>query len=519
MTPWRIVTLGLCILCIGPSFAQAGSHDPEWGTDGVVLTDFSSDRAYGHSVLIQPDGKVVVVGANWLGGSSNDIAIARYLSDGTLDASFGSGGRVTSAMGGWISTCYGALQPDGKILVAGRHGSAFSAMRFLADGSVDGSFGVGGQVSTSIISGSSSESVLAVSIQTDDKILLAGRTAGGDDADMVVVRYLPNGTLDEGFASGGIWVYQVSPLNDQIRAILPQPDGKLVGVGSATIGTWPNTASRFVMVRLNEDGTLDPSFGSNGTALITVSTGQAGTLSGILQPDGKILATGFSEYPTLVTTIRCLSDGTLDQSFGSGGVITTYIASESAVGKDIVLQPDGKILVGAECWEGTGQFYSALLRYSPTGILDGGFGNSGMAITSLSDRSFVPETIALQADGKPLVAGYSFQGQLTDFHITRYLNDLEIAVPEIDPSGTGLHAFPNPVKEQLCVRYALSGADRISLQVIDPTGRIVRALMTNAHRTIGAHLETFDMRGLAPGHYTFALQGSEHVGQVRVIME
>lgn len=514
-----LLSIALWFVCYSTSLGQAGSLDPDWGSSGVVLTDFSTDRAYGRSVLIQPDGKVVVVGTTFLGGLSYDIAIARYQTNGMLDETFGSGGKATSAMGGWVGTCYGALQPDGKIVVAGTYGSAFSAMRFEADGSVDDGFGENGQVSTNISSGLLSEDVLAISLQADGKILLSGRTASGDDADMVVVRYLLNGILDPAFATGGIWIQQVSSLNDQIRAVSQQPDGKVVAFGSASVGVQPNPSRGFAMVRLNEDGTLDGVFGNNGVALITVSSGQAGVLAGVIQADGKLLATGYSGYPTLVTSIRCMPDGSLDPTFGSGGVITTYVAAESAVGKDLVIQPDGKVMVVAECWEGTGQFYSALLRYSSEGLLDEGFGTFGISTTMFADRSVVPEAIALQTDGKPILAGYSFQGSQTVFCTARHLNDVEIGVHEIGPLQLGLYAFPNPVTEHLFVQYELFEPDRISLSLIDPTGRIVLSLMNNIIRTKGTHLETLDINDLAPGHYTLFIQGSEHVGQVRLVME
>ena len=210
----------MLLVAWNPQVAQAadGALDPTFGNRGRVKTDFhrSNDLAYG--MALQPDGKMVVAGISFIGISATggDFAVARYNTDGTLDSSFGVGGKVTTDFGLTDQASSVAVQPDGKIIVAGgtylsfpAAGGQFALARYNSDGSLDTSFGVGGLVRTSF--GSSGCFAAALVLQRDGKII-AGGTKYIDlqtNSDFGLVRYNSDGSLDSSFGSGGEVRYRV----------------------------------------------------------------------------------------------------------------------------------------------------------------------------------------------------------------------------------------------------------------------------------------------------------------------
>ena len=184
--------LALASLIILPSqvYAAAGDLDPTFGTDGKVITDFSgSCGALG--VAIQSDGKILTAGVAYDATGNWDFALARYNIDGTLDATFGSDGKVTTELGGRFDEAYAlALQPDGKIVAAGVARRDFAFARYNPDGTLDASFGIGGTV-TIDFSGSS-DVASAIAIQSDGRIVAAGTTnldVGREIGDFALARY------------------------------------------------------------------------------------------------------------------------------------------------------------------------------------------------------------------------------------------------------------------------------------------------------------------------------------------
>jgi len=210
-----------------------------------VTTDFGGSD-YGFSVALQPDGKIVVAG--YAGG---DFALARYNSDGALDTSFGSGGKVTTDFGGSYHPdgFSVALQPDGKIVVAGYAGGDFALARYNSDGALDTSFGSGGKVTTDF---GGSDAGYSVALQPDGKIVVAGYAG----LDFALARYNSDGALDTSFGTGGKVTTDFSGGRDVGYSVALQPDGKIVVAGYAGVD--------FALARYNSDGALDTSFGSGG---------------------------------------------------------------------------------------------------------------------------------------------------------------------------------------------------------------------------------------------------------------
>src|SRR6266508_2775550 len=272
--------------------AVAGQLDPTFGSSGKILTPIGSGGDGATSVAIQSDGKIVAAGYSG-NGSNGDFALARYNPNGSLDSSFGSGGKVTTPMGSANDDVNSvAIQSDGKIVVAGysRNGpnDDFALARYNPDGSLDSSFGSGGKVTTPI--GSSHEGAYSVAIQSDGKIVAAGYSVNGIHVIFALARYNPDGSLDSSFGSGGKVTTPIGvSSDDRAWSVAIQSDGKIIAAGSTAI---PSGAD-FAVARYNLDGSLDASFGSGGKVITPIGSAFDGANSVAIQSDGKVVAAGY----------------------------------------------------------------------------------------------------------------------------------------------------------------------------------------------------------------------------------
>lgn len=501
-------------------YAQAGNLDASFNATGMVQTSFGGTSNAGNDVLVQPDGRLVVV-ASRFNGSGADLVLVRYMPDGNLDATFGNGGLATTTQS-FSGTAKGALQPDGKIVIgatANVPAHVFGAMRFYPDGTIDDSFGVAG-LAVANIPGGGSESLEGIALQADGKILLGGYTQGGPDGDMAAARLLPDGTLDVSFANSGTLVLPVSANSDQVRAIQALTDGRILMVGGAFQGVVPNITSHMTVVCLLNDGTLDTSFGSNGVVILPISVGGDYAYACAVQSDSKILVTGYSGYPSTLTTVRLIEDGSLDSLFGLDGVITTSLAPINVKGKSVVQQPDGKVLVAAECWDDAyTELYSAVLRYTAAGVLDNTFGTAGISVLQSADWFSFPESIAIQDDGKILTCGAVMTGSSSASLLVRYLNDLDIGIVEFTQNPNPVMVHPNPLKDQTTLRYTLSRNERITITVRDESGRLIRSILSNVLRTQGTCEDQITLGDLPKGAYTLLISNGRACTSVRMMKD
>src|SRR6185369_10556340 len=454
-----------------------GTLDDVFGSLGKVVTPVDSDNDEARAVAIQADGKIVAAGYAGVGARSR-FAIVRYLSDGSLDTSFGSGGKVTTSIGAFrLAASAMVIQSGGQILVGGRIlndslVSDFIVIRYNANGSLDNSFGAGGVV---IADFSNSDDLADIAIQsgtptTPDKIVVAGRSlTSGFNSQYTLVRYNLDGSLDTSFGNGGKVVTPVGE-NDQVGGLAIQTANtflrKIVVVGT----TIANGDNLFAVVRYNGDGSLDSSFGSGGKALAVaggINEGNgvalqpdskivvAGTeaddfaimrfnIDGGLdisydndgkrrddgdlfananavatQPDGRIVVAGSCDTPagSDFALARYNPDGTLDTSFNFDGRVTTsFNADNAAFG--IAIQTDGKIIAAGTTADATNAHF-ALARYNINGFLDTSFGTNGKIITSVATNDYVA-AVALQSDGKIVVAGTAAAPSGQHFAVVRY---------------------------------------------------------------------------------------------------
>jgi uncharacterized delta-60 repeat protein len=414
----------------GVVFAAPGDLDPAFDTDGKVTTEMGTSDAKANAVAVQPDGKIVAAGFAEVGGTNqfaNDFALARYNTDGSLDATFDTDGKVTTAFGTSIDQVEAlALQPDGKIIAGGwavftDASSDFALARYNTDGSLDTSFDTDGKVTTAI--GASSDQIYSVALQPDGKIVVAGFSRTAND-DFALARYNTNGSLDTTFDGDGKLTIDFDSGIDSGEAVAIQPDGKIVMAGYGSVG---GSYFDYVLIRFNSDGSLDTSFDSDGKASIAIGESNDEAFAIALQPDGKIVAAGRSFFNGLgyhYTLARFNPNGSLDSTFDTDGrVMTNFDVGGFDTAFALALQTDGKILAVGSVGVGS-QFYDvALARYNPNGSLDTTFDTDGKLTMSYGGTDEEAYAVALQPNGKIVVAGYTLISNKWLFALARYTGD------------------------------------------------------------------------------------------------
>jgi uncharacterized delta-60 repeat protein len=388
----------------------------------------SAQRSFvANALVLHADAKIVIGGLSGDASTGSvQVALARYNPDGSVDASFATGGMVLSPVGvAGAQANTVALQPDGMILVAGTafaHGTEndeFFIARYTSGGLLDSSFGTAGMTTTHVGAGASAAS--AIALQSDGHILVAGTafSNGPTDDDFAVVRYTPSGHLDPGFGTAGTVTTDFSSPDsgtsrslDRASTIVLQPDGKIVVAGFTR-----GERQAFAAARYNPDGGLDSGFGHGGKVLVAGSEPLVSSI--VLQSSGDIVLAGNSASSSRGTApfalVRLHADGGPDETFGSGGLVTTTFEGSRSGARAVVAQPDGKLIAGgAKFGAPTAQGDAvpdsgfALARYTADGRIDSTFGTAGKALTDVGDAGATPLSLAVQTDGKILVAGLVF---------------------------------------------------------------------------------------------------------------
>jgi len=449
------------------ALAADGDLDPSFGAGGKVTTDFNHSTDIAYAMALQADGKLVVVGTTYTNNdyTGEDFAVARYNANGTLDASFGVNGKVKTDFPGLAAVASSVvIQPDGRIVVAGGAFPLFTFLgdfeivRYNANGSLDSSFGSGGIVTTSFPGQGSY--AFAVALQPDGKIVAAGTdfvnfsSEDSSDTDFAVERYNANGTPDATFGVNGQVVTDFDGFNDDAFAILVQPDGRLVAVGSAKN---PATYYDFAAVRYLANGSIDASFGVGGR--VRTDFGHADfdqARSAVLQPDGKIVVAGTESFNNTLSQFFALArynaNGSLDTTFSGDGRQFIDFGSFDQTAYKVLLQPDGKIVTAG--YPNTESSDSDFLvgRSNPDGSPDVTFGVNGQVRTSFGDLNGGAYGAVLQPDGKIVAAGFNATNtsNFAEFALARYLGSgsgltLTSAVSRKKHGAAGTFSIPLPL--------------------------------------------------------------------------
>lgn len=474
-----------------------GSLDSTFGTDGLVFTSWGAGRYnYAHAVAILPDGRIVAAGTTGVGGNvsnplvSSDFAVARYLGDGSLDSNFGAteDGRAQISVLRFDDGEAAVLLPDGRVLVGGfadeepNTNVDFALAMLSPDGSLDPSFGAGG-IATASLSPSSTDRGYAVAVRPGGEIVIGGTSfvTQVTDPDYAILQYLPSGVIDSEFGDDG-WVLTGRPPDSEqvVAALVPQANGGLLAAGHSYDGVSGTSLGYLAAIaRYSDDGALDSTLADGGWFAHSFAGSYNFFYAATELPDGRILAAGRagpSQGDFLVA--RLTASGVLDPTFdGDGWTITPGPAAEGV--RAIAVQPDGKIVVaGYTLAPGASDIVVA--RYMPDGALDATFGVGGIVVT---DAGTPPP---VSTEPPPL-------------HEAR------------------LQVLPSVVNGVASVRYALEMGGPVRLVVHDLLGREVR-LVFAGEQPAGRQEVALETGHLRTGVYLVSLEAEGRSRTTRFVV-
>ena len=433
-------------------YMSDGALDNTFSSDGSSFMRIGSTSSKAIDLALQGDGKIVVIGTVLTGtaatGFSWNFAIARYNVDGSLDETFGNHGIVITDIAPGSDQPYAvAIQTDGRIVVVGSASgqNKTAIVRYQNNGALDNSFNGSGIILTAAYSG------FSLLIQNDGKILVGGTSGNGNSTDFSLARHNSDGSPDLSFDVDGIVATNVGNSSDYGMALAIRPDNKIVLAGKSwvngrdilsmaqynsngsldttfdndgklllnesptyiesidiavqqdsklvfTLNTIDHTRGIFVGGRINFDGSVDTSFGQNGLAFSPFIGNFATNKSIALDVDGKIVTCGHQEYG--LTVYKLDTNGDPDSSFDSDGIVTTELGNASSGAQSVAMQPDGKIVVA-----GYGSVDFLLARYNSDGTMDESFGVGGKVQSGLANVAEKAYAVAVQKDGKIIAAG------------------------------------------------------------------------------------------------------------------
>ncbi len=514
-----IISLLGCTLNL---YSQDGTIDASFGTNGWVFTSIEENKSAGTDVAVQTDGKIVVVGTYQPEHYTKYFAAARYNMDGTIDPTFGNNGTAIISIGlvSFSATANSVeILKDGKIIIGGyaigTDSDDFALTRLNSNGLIDSTFGTDGRVITPF--GDQQDYLAAIAIQNDGKIVAVGNELGGDASthDGLIVRYLPDGELDSSFGNGGIIRQDGYGGIDAFYDVTIQRDGKIIAVGY-TRNTNPYGKESF-LVRFNIDGSLDTSFGSSGivTDRVPFPNGETKSIIGYavaIQDDGKILIAGES-FPK-IAILRYNIDGTLDPTFGTDGAIITAgkDSLNQATPNSILVQDNGQFIVtGHSYLEGTRM--ATVLRYNNDGSIDEPFGENGFAFANTNGGFYNGAKSTMQTDGKILIAGRDLVAGVGRIGLVR-INNTGTPVTDVKLNGRRLvnefelfQNYPNPFNPTTLISFKIVTRGIYKLTIYNMLGQKVKTLI-DGELSSGFHEVSLDANNLPSGTYFYSLSGN-----------
>ncbi len=424
-------------------FDTSGMQDTTFGNGGLVFTDFAGGKAEIHGMALQPDGKIVVAGFAML-GTNQDIALARYNPDGSLDITFGTGGSETFSLGVGADTANAVLlQPDGKIVVAGSvvngHDEDFALIRLFSDGRLDPTFGQNGLATLDF--GRGDDVATALAVQPDGNFVLAGYAFNGHDRDFALARFTATGQVDTTFGGdghtfgpAGTVTTNLGPRDDEAKTVSVLDTGKIMVGGFSEQNNYSTDGINkdFALVRYDVHGRVDKNFGTNGSVISDQAADEDVINALIVQPDDRIVVTGNVNAAGHIDKIveRFNTDGSLDTTYvpgGSSGRVFASFGRANDYANAVAVQSDGKIVAAGSA--GNNAYFGLIRREGDRGIRDDTFGADGRVLTKVGPGQDIAKAVAIQPDGKIVAVGSSEQdngsplGRNQDFALVRYNPD------------------------------------------------------------------------------------------------
>ncbi|RZJ69809.1 T9SS type A sorting domain-containing protein [Flavobacterium sp.] len=488
-----LIAFSLLICC--RTFAQSGTLDPSFGVGGKV-SNYVGEYPVTFDTALQADGKIVVVGNTQGNAPGSSFLVNRYLGNGNMDANFGTAGSVSTLAGHHCVANAVAIQNDGKIVVAGTSfptttTTDIMVARYNSDGTPDTSFSGNG---VQVLNIAGTQSINTVLIQNSGKIVvggLFGQPTNPNADTFGLARFNTDGSPDITFGSDGL-VYTPNMPRGEILDMKAMGNGDIVAVGRRLI------INRYYMVKYTADGEVITSFGPNGNGIVEVVLGQIAQLNRcVVAADDKIYAAGATfngqKYNAFITKYN--ANGTIDNGFGSNGLIlrdfgiNTLGLSESSFAKDIAIDNNQNLIVGYSVGAPT-DYDFGLESYTLYGVLNTGFGQNGLFRTTFGEGHDYFSCMLIQPDNKIVMAGNR------DLQVlARVLNNGNLAVADTGNTITQILASPNPFSQDENLKLQINKSGTLAVELIDIDGRILAPLIAKKQIQSGSTQE-LDLSGL-----------------------
>lgn len=503
--------------------AQPGILDPGFSNNGFVLTNVGGhNSSYGYDVVIEPGGKTIVSGKVKTSSSLTEAVLMRYKLNGDFDSSFGTNGTVLESFSNSFDNFSSlALQDNGKIVVTGlsiRNDSFFVLFaRYNANGSLDKTFR--GRKEALKYYGFGNVGCMVL-VQPDKKILLLVNynEPVTNKAQTQVKRFNEDGTTDKTFGNNGSFVFTGDfwftkfALDNTGRIICLSGDAGFTS-----------------LLRLKSNGARDKTFGVNGLITTRVSP-YDGSDNLVAQPDGKIIVCGFLQAPNfadnLFSVYRFKANGNLDSSFNGTGINSTKITGIDYT-YDVSIQPNGKI-IAAGFSIAPKKTYISLMRYNANGHTDSTWGNNGVdtvtAQWKLKHYSYAVAS-AISADGSQIVVtgnqtglNFSQNAFLTARFLVHGDNKMEaVASSDIKIANDDhILAYPNPAHTTTTVSFNLEQKSIVNIRLINTKGEIVSAVYSGSLEKGNYHF-AIDVNKLPAGMYNIMLQTGNQTKNIKLL--
>lgn len=498
--------------------------DSTFNDDGMVTTVIDVNADYIFSIAIQSDDKTVAAGMAMISGA-NQAALARYKLDGSLDSTFGTNGIVLVSVGGLSDAASSvAIQSDGKIVIGGSTYNTtldFFAIRFLTDGTLDTTFSGDGIAIIPI--GTANDVCRDILIQSDGKIILSGKSqvSSGSNA-FGLARLNTDGSLDTNFGTVGVLTTIFGTNSGDFSDCLGiglQSNGKIVATGEFGQSSGPGAMP---FARYNTDGSLDNTFGSGGQMLIFQDTTFYDGLGITIQSDDKIIIISednpMSQDNDLVVA-RLDQDGNPDNTFGNNGVVISDLFGADDYGASVIMQPDGKILVSGYAFNGTSLMDPFVARFNTNGTLDLTFGTSGAVFSDFGTGGNTSSSVALQSDGKIVIGGCVNAGSTADFALARYIPQaITTQIAESFINAETVSVYPNPSTDCFTISFNLNRAEILTIQLIGSDGKQIKTYLQSQQFSSGTqNLELALPEGLSSGIYQVIVSTSTEKISTRIL--
>ena len=453
----------ILFICSNPILIKAQTiiPDPGFGNVGYNFADFTAQMDIVYSIALQSDGKVLLCGVT-NDPNQSDMGVVRLNQDGTFDNTFDTDGKLITDFSASGDAAYAiAIQADGKIVVGGTASNGllggsfdFAVARYLSDGSLDNTFGGNGKVVFDFQN--LNDEIRELLIQPDGKIIAVGSSVSSNQpyAQMSIWRINPDGTTDFNFNNIGT-VTRLPGSQERIlgQTALLQPDG-----GILCIGRWQtNTVDVYnlFVARLNPDGTPDVTFDGDGDAIFNLGYIDEEVYGSALQSDGKIVLAGRFNDGQIgddAFVARMNANGTIDNSFGSGGFSITHLGGDFDLDnyRSVAISSAGKIVAAGYTKSQGFNEKIMLAQFNTDGSVDNTFGNNGYSFHDYTGLISAAYDMAIQSDGKIVIGGSKSSGSIIDnscdFLAARFMDGSTVGL-HFDYLERAINVYPNPISD------------------------------------------------------------------------